>query len=340
MPPGYSGPVKIDLPRLRPILLALWLLVGLACLLVLVARRHGEAKEVAEANLVARDLAGRVRYEALRQPRESLHALAARAPAAMAFSAEELVERARPLAAAGFVISVEHPRAGLVAAAPPPASVPPVGPNVLTVGSARYLAGAGPNNIPGDAFLFPAALQDRAAVGKVLGMPYASKIHAAIVVDRAALEHVARGVLQPGVELAVYHAGVRQVQLVRGAGTDLALDIARERAPADVMQAEVVSVDLSRAIDWPGFLLAGGDEIGGVEFRAEERRGRPYQVAYVRDFRSDSDAWSGIALAYAEIGPRRAPWPAALVIAGLCGYLLLGALVLHCTRWPTGRLIG
>lgn len=335
MPPGYPGPVKPVLPRLRPVLLSLWLLVGLACLLVLVARRHAEAKEVAEANLVARDLAGRVRYEALRQPRERLHELAAGAPAQVAFGAEELIARARPLAAAGFVISVEHPRAGLVAAAPAPASVPPVGPNVLTVEGARYLAGVGPNNIPGAAFLFPAALQDRAAIGKVLGMPYASKIHAAIVIDQAALARAARGVLQPGVELAVYNGGVRQVQLVRGAGADLELEVARERAPVDVMQAEVASVDLSRAIDWPGFLLWGGDELGGVEFRAEERRGRPYEVVYVRDFRAGSDAWSGLALAYAQVQPRQAPWPAALVIAALVCYLLLGALVLRCTR-PRG----
>ena len=318
---------------LRRVLLSLWLLLGLALLFVLAAQRYGEAKEVAEVNTIARDLAGRVRYEALRKPREILQELAERGPAEMAFTPEELVQRARPLAATGFIITVKHRRGDLVQAAPAPASVPAVGPNVLTVQGARYLAGVGPNKIPGDAFLFPAAYQDKVAIGRVLGVKYTSDIHAAIVVGKAALQRAAQGVLLPGVELAFYNYGVRQVNLARGTGTSLDLDLARERVPEDVLQADDAAIDLSRGSEWPGFLLRGGNELGGVQLREEERRGKAHHAVYLRDFGSRAEHWNGIGLAYLKgANTRREPWSTGHVLAGLLAYLLLAALILRATR--------
>lgn len=317
---------------LRRALLALWLLVGLMLLMVLVAQRYSEAKEVADLHLIARDMARQVRHEAMRKPREVLQELAARGQGEVALSDEELVQRARPLAKAGFVITVQR-RGELVAAAPAPAIVPAIGPNVLTVSDARYLAGVGLNRFPGDAFLFPVSHKDKLAIAKVLGFKSASFVQAAVVVDKATLQRAAQGLLVPGVQLAIYNRGVRQVNLVGGKDATLDLELAREPLPVEVQQAEGPSVELSRGIEWPGFLLLGGNEYGGTEFRDEERRGKPHDVVYLRDHGSTAENWNGLALAFPREGePRQMAWPARHVVAALLAWLMLGALVVWATR--------
>lgn len=329
-----------QLLTLRRALLALWLALGAMLLLVLVAQRYSEAKEVADLHFVARDMARHVRLEAMRKPREVLQELAARGQREPALSNEELVQRAKPLAQAGFVITVQR-RGELVAAAPAPASVPAIGPNVLTVSDARYLAGAGFDRHPADAFLFPVAHKDKVALAKVLGFPSASFIQAAaIVVDKTALQRSAQGLLVPGAQLAIYKRGVRQVNLVGGAEAAPALELAREPLPLEAQHAGDDAVDLSRGITWPGFLLLGGSEYPGTTFRDEQRQGKPHDVVYLRDHGSTADDWNGLALAFPREGEaRQRAWPAGAVVAGLLAYLLVGALAWRVTR-PKGSSEG
>lgn len=321
-----------QLLNLRRALLALWLLVGAMLLMVLVAQRYSEAKEVADLHFVARDMARHLRLEAMHKPREALQALAASGRREVALSNEELVQRAKPLAQAGFVVTVQR-RGELVAAAPAPAIVPALGPNVLTVRDARYLAGVGLSRYPGEAFLFPAAHKDKVAIAKVLGFSSASFVQgAAVVVDRPALQRAAQGLLVPGVQLAVYNGGVRQVNLVGGAEGAPEVELAREPVPLEVQHAGDEAADLSRGIEWPGFLLLGGSEYAGTVFRDEERQGKPHDVVYLRDHGSSAGQWNGLALAFPREGEaRQRAWPASHVIAGLLAYLLLGALAWRVT---------
>lgn len=317
---------------MRGALLALWLALGTLLLLVLVAQRYSEAKEVADLHFVARDIARHVRLEAMRKPREALQELAARGQREAALSNGELVQRAKPLAQAGFVVTVQR-RGELVAAAPAPAIVPALGPNVLTVRDARYLAGVGLSRYPGEAFLFPVAHKDKVAIAQVLGFSSASFIQgAAVVVDRPALQRAAQGLLVPGVQLAVYNGGVRQVNLVGGAAGAPDVQLAREPVPLEVQHADDRSVDLSRGVEWPGFLLLGGSEYGGTVFRDEERQGKPHDVMYLRDHGSSAENWNGLAIAFPREGEvRQRAWPASHVLAGLLAYLLLGALAWRVT---------
>lgn len=321
-----------QLLTLRRALLALWLALGTMLLLVLVAQRYSEAKEVADLHFVARDIARHVRLEAMRKPREALQELAARGQREVALSNEELVQRAKPLAQAGFVVTVQR-RGELVAAAPAPASVPAIGPNVLTVSDARYLSGAGLDRYPADTFLFPVAHKDKVALARVLGFQSASFIQAAaVVVDRPALQRAAQGLLVAGAQLAIYKRGVRQVNLVGGAEAAPALELAREPLPLEVQHADDDAVDLSRGIEWPGFLLLGGSEYAGTTFRDEQRQGKPHDVVYLRDHGSNADDWNGLALAFPRDGEaRQRAWPASAVIAGLLAYLLVGALAWRVT---------
>jgi hypothetical protein len=304
------------------------LAVGLSLLLMLVARRYTEAKSVAEANIIVRDIAGRLRYETLRQPREVLQGgLVDRKDSAPAGQAR--ADQAAALSAAGFHIAIAQ-RGQLVPVTTGrgPAHQDLGAPSLLALGKTRYLAADRSGS-----YLFPVAWQDKIRIGSILGGVSPADIHAAIQVEAPALHLAAQGVLLPGVELAFFRNGLSAVNLVRDKGQAVRLETTGARLPDDVWQEDSRALDLGNALEWPRFLLLGGHEVDGYHVRDEPRHGTPYRVVYLRDSAETPDMWNGIAFAYPAGGDMTdTPWNAGYVGAGMLAYLVACALLLRLGR--------
>lgn len=303
------------------------LVVGLALLLTLVARRHTEAKSIADGNLIVRDIAGRLRYETMRQPRDVLQSLIDRTGSGGAVPAQK--ERLDALSAAGFHITItQRGQLAPVTTGRGSAGLSPVAPSLLALGATRYLAADGSGS-----YLFPAAWQDKILIGRILGGVSPTDIHAAIQVETADLLGAAQGVLLPGIEIAFFRNGISNVKIVREEGAKVHLDTTRASLPDEFWQDDSRAVDLSKALEWPRFLLFGGHEVSGFHVREEQRRNTAYHVVYLRDTAEAPDMGDGVELAYPSNGDAIVPpWKAGYVGAGMLAYLIACAVLLRLAR--------
>lgn len=299
--------------------------IGLFGLFVLLAHRHTEASQAAGANLVARDIAGRLKYEALRDARQKLESLREAHGSAGRASSLDKEAVAAKLAAAGFVIHIRR------RTSPPPvaANMSPATP-VSTAAllealeKMRYFTPLADGN-----YLFSLPWADKAKIAGLLGGVPVDAVLAAVRIGREDLQRAALGVLLPGIDMTFYVGDRPSVNLVRGRGELLTLRHGLASVPHEAISQSPTALDLSETSDWPWFLLFGGHEVSGLYQRDETRSGVPHHVAYLRDSSGEAEDWQGVVLAYPTEGePALLPWRASVVGAAMLLYLFLSALLL------------
>ena len=310
----------------RIVLVVALVTVALALLLMLVARRYTEAKTIADANIVLRDITGRLRYETLRQPREVLEGLANSKSSVTA--GQTLPDPVAALSSAGFHITIAQ-KGQLVSITTGRKPVQPNSrnPTLQVLSEARYFLADGRGS-----YLFPVAWQDKIRIGKILGVS-PTDVYAAVQVQTDELKYAARGILMPGVELTIFRNGASSVKIVRNEGTDVLLDTTQTRLPDEVWQDDSHPVDLSNGLEWPRFLLFGGNEVNGFQVHDQVRGGNAYRVVYLKDSGETPDRWSGVEFAYPSADEiRDDPWKASYVGITALSYFLICAFLLAIRR--------
>lgn len=310
--------------------------IGIAGFFTLIAHRHTQAKEIAEANTIVRDIASRLRYEALRTARLELDKLVDAVTDTGAYgrklSPQEVDAVAEKLTAAGFVIDVRSlGKTRTVSTGLP--QTPGREPNRLlqSLEKVRYFAA-----LEGDTYLFILPWYDKVKIAKALGGVSPTNVLAAVQLSQPDLLHAARGVLLPGTDISFYVDAMPAVSLVRSTGQRLNITSAPSPLPDSVLMAPEHTVDLSSPAEWPKFLLFGGHEVAGLFHQDETRRGTDHHAIYLREPPEEGKGWQGLVVAYPNEGNATTkPWSAAQVGIALLLYVVLAVLVF----WRLGRAL-